>query len=62
MLVTKLSKWGNSVGMIIPKNILAVLDLKMDDDVCFTVEGKKLIIRKVNPNEGLQKMPKVKEK
>ena len=37
----KLQKWGNSIGIRIPKSMLNSLDLKESDSVTITEEEKK---------------------
>lgn len=42
----RLQKWGNSVGIRIPSNILKSLNLKLDDKIDLIEEDNKIIISK----------------
>lgn len=42
----KLQKWGNSVGIRIPSNILKSLNLKINDILELKEENEKIIITK----------------
>jgi len=41
-----IQKWGNSNGVRIPKNILAVSKIKENDEVTMTASENEIIIRK----------------
>ena len=43
---TRLQKWGNSVGIRIPSNILKSLNLKTNDKIILEQEENKIIIKK----------------
>ena len=45
---TQLKKIGNSKGIIIPAAILKVLDIKESEELTLKVEGKEIILSKVN--------------
>ena len=42
----RLQKWGNSVGIRIPSNIIKSLNLKINDVLELKTEDKKIIITK----------------
>ncbi len=44
----QLKKIGNSKGVIIPAAILKVLDIKESEELTVKVEGKEIILSKVN--------------
>jgi antitoxin MazE len=48
-----ISKWGNSQGLRVPKEILQNLHLSMGDKVELSIEGEKIIISPI-------KSPKIK--
>lgn len=48
MAVT-LQKWGNSVGLRVPKPLLEQLGLKEGSEVDLAVEGNRLVIKKRRP-------------
>ena len=37
---TKLKKWGNSIGIVIPKDIIKKRNLKPDQEVTVTIQDK----------------------
>jgi antitoxin component of MazEF toxin-antitoxin module len=45
---TQLKKIGNSKGVIIPAAILKMLDIKESEEFTVKVEGKEIILSKVN--------------
>lgn len=45
---TQLKKIGNSKGIIIPAVILKMLDIKESEELTVKVEGKEIILSKVN--------------
>lgn len=45
---TQLKKIGNSKGVIIPAAILKILDIKESEELTVKVEGKEIILSKVN--------------
>ena len=48
MAVT-LQKWGNSVGLRVPKPLLEQLGLKEGSEVDLVVEGNRLVIKQRRP-------------
>lgn len=42
----KISKWGNGVGIRIPKEVLIAANLRLDDEVCISEEKGQIIIEK----------------
>lgn len=49
----KVLKWGNSQGVRIPKQLLALASLKEGDDIEIIAEDEKIIIR--HPESALKK-------
>ncbi len=63
-MTAKISKWGNSQGLRVPKDIMENLHLRVGDTVNITVENNKVIIEpikhkkeKYNLNELVAKIP-----
>ena len=50
----KIQKWGNSLGIRIPHNIIKELHLKTNDIVDIKQKGNQIIITKLNPKISLQ--------
>lgn len=48
-MLTTISKWGNSLGVRIPKAVLNASGLKEMDDVSVSVEDNRIIITKAMP-------------
>lgn len=48
-MLTTISKWGNSLGVRIPKNILSASGIREQDDVMVSVDGNRIIITKAMP-------------
>ncbi len=46
MKATKLKKWGNSTGVIIPRAVLGNMGWKLGDELCFSTKGNKLELQK----------------
>lgn len=44
-MLAKLKKWGNSQGVRIPKQLLALASFKEDDEIEIIAEYDKIIIR-----------------
>ena len=49
----QLARWGNSLALRIPKNLLEVLELKIGDQLNAEVKSGKLVIA---PTSALQKL------
>ncbi|MBI5798355.1 MAG: AbrB/MazE/SpoVT family DNA-binding domain-containing protein [Candidatus Yonathbacteria bacterium] len=47
-MTTKFQKWGNSLGLRIPKEILRELGWRVGTEVAFSVQGENLIIKRYN--------------
>ena len=52
-MLAKLQKWGNSQGVRIPKQLLALASLKEGDDIELIAESGKIVIRR--PRAALKK-------
>ena len=57
----KLQKWGNSLGIRIPSNILKSLNLNINDIVNIKEEEEKIIITKVEKKISLEEKIKAYE-
>ena len=44
MEISKIKKWGNSQGIIIPKYLLNSLQWQQDEKIILRIEDKKLLI------------------
>lgn len=54
MLVTsKITKWGNSQGLILPKSLLSEVKITINDDVLISTSEDTIIIKKVNRRRSL---------
>lgn len=42
---TKLKEWGNSIGLIVPKEIIAENNLKVNDEVIIEIRKKNEIMK-----------------
>lgn len=52
-MTAKISKWGNSQGLRVPKDIMDTLNLNIGDNVDIKIENGKVIIeaiKKTDPN------------
>lgn len=43
-LTTKIKKWGNGNGILLPKALLGLLSLKENDSLTLAVEDEKIIL------------------
>ena len=50
----KIQKWGNSLGMRIPNNIIKELQLKTNDLVEIKYNKNQIIITKISPKISLE--------
>lgn len=46
---SKITKWGNSQGIRLPKTVLDELNLIENDAIEITVEGNNIVIKKEKP-------------
>jgi antitoxin MazE len=63
-MTAKISKWGNSQGLRVPKDIMDTLNLNIGDNVNIKIENGKVIIEaikkdrpKYNLNELVAQVP-----
>jgi len=56
--VAKPKKWGNSIGIIIPKEIIEKEDITLKDELIVYVEKKKKLDKKRLMKEGYLEMKK----
>lgn len=54
--VLTLSKWGNSLSIRIPKNVLDILKLSNNDKVSYQLKDNKIILRPEKNESPLRKM------
>jgi antitoxin component of MazEF toxin-antitoxin module len=47
MLKKKIVKRGDSCFILLSKDLMSMLDLKLGDEVIFNIEEKKIVIEKV---------------
>jgi len=50
-MLTTICKWGNSQGIRLPKLILDMLNLSIDDELDIEVDQDKIVIKKAIKNE-----------
>lgn len=55
--ISKVIKLGNSLALVIPKNICEELDIKKGNYLAIQIEGRKMIVKKVG-KERKQKLEK----
>ena len=48
-MVTKIRKWGNSLGLRIPKSFAQEAGVEEGADVDISVQGNRLVIERVHP-------------
>lgn len=54
MLITsKITKWGNSQGLILPKSLLSEVKITINDDVVISTSDDTIFIKKVNRRRSL---------
>lgn len=63
-MTAKISKWGNSQGLRMPKDIMEILHLNVGDDVDITIVDGKVILEPIKKdilnydlNELISKIP-----
>ena len=54
--VLTLSKWGNSLSIRIPKNVLDILKLSNNDKVSYQLKDDKIILKPEKKESPLRKM------
>jgi antitoxin MazE len=55
-MIAKIAKWGNSVGVRIPKALLEVVGLSDNDNVEIVAEDKMLIIKPARERLTIDKL------
>jgi len=48
-MITKIRKWGNSLGLRIPKSLAQEVGVEGGSDVDISVQGDRLVVQKVHP-------------
>jgi len=61
-MTAKISKWGNSQGLRVPKDIMENLHLSIGDTVNISVENNKVIIEPIKNNRPKYDLNKLVEK
>lgn len=59
-MTAKISKWGNSQGLRVSKDVMQTLNLHIGDDVNIIIENNKAIIKTIpeyDLNELVSKIP-----
>ncbi len=44
MLVKKLTRIGNSIGLLLPRDLVQAVDLKEGEEVILTVHGRRIVV------------------
>jgi antitoxin MazE len=47
MMVSKVQQWGNSQGVRLPKNVLALAHIAIGDEVEIIVDDHQILVKKV---------------
>ncbi|MEM3126546.1 MAG: AbrB/MazE/SpoVT family DNA-binding domain-containing protein [Candidatus Woesearchaeota archaeon] len=47
MPISKIKPWGNSIGLIVPKETVKKLNLKPGEEVAFTIEKKGNVLKEL---------------
>jgi antitoxin MazE len=55
-MITSVTKWGNSQGVRIPRDILEVADIAGGDQVEITAEKGSIVIRKHHKRETIHEL------
>lgn len=46
-LISTISKWGNSQGIRLTKDMLSLANMSLGDDISITADGKQIVIQKI---------------
>ena len=46
MICTKTKQWGNSIGIIIPKQLVREMNIKPEEEICIDITKKKTNVLK----------------
>ena len=44
MLVKKLKRIGNSIGLLLPRDLVQAADLKAGEEVILTIHGRRIVV------------------
>ena len=47
MITCKIKQWGNSLGVILPKEIVIEKNIKPDEEILLNIEKKRTILREL---------------
>ena len=47
MITCKTKQWGNSIGVILPKDIIREKNIKPDEEIIIDIEKKRSILREL---------------
>lgn len=53
---SKITKWGNSQGLIIPKSVLTDVNFKTNDTVSISTSADSIIIQKIKRRRSLDEI------
>lgn len=53
---SKITKWGNSQGLIIPKSVLTDVNFKTNDTVLISTSADSIIIKKIKRRRSLDEI------
>ena len=48
-ICSSITKWGNSLGVRIPKNVVGITGLKENDKLDIKIDGKNIVLSKAEP-------------
>lgn len=52
MVIKKLKRIGNSVGLILPRDLVAAADLDAGDEVMLTLHGRRIVVEPAERRAG----------
>ena len=53
-MTAQIAKWGNSQGVRLPKKVLELADMHMNEEVDVFVENGRIILEKMNRHQTLE--------
>ena len=56
MAITQIAKWGNSLGVRIPKSVLEDARLQNNDEVSISYVNDSIIIKKTSPEVTIKEL------
>ena len=57
MICAKTKQWGNSIGIVIPRDLVKDMDIKPDEEICIDITKKKTNVLKEMFGTAKRKRP-----